>query len=362
MKKVFIAATQQNDGKTTLSLGLMLNLKDNFKSIGFIKPIGQRYLEEEGIKVDEDSVLIEEVFGLKEKLKDMNPVAVERGFTENYILSPHKESITNYILNSFSHISKDCEFMVIEGTGHAGVGSVFDHSNAYVAKILDAKVILVSSGGLGRPIDEIILNKALFDKENVELLGVVINKVLPEKYDKIDMLIRKGLMYKGIEVLGVIPYVKELSFFSAGQILEETDFDLITGKEFLDNKISSIVIGAMKVKDAIGYIMDDCLLITPVDRTDMIKSCLNLYRKNDREKLKINCLVLSGGSFPSKSLIKIFKDKHIPVFFSKRDTYSTSCILNSINVKIRPKDKEKISLVESLIKNYVDIKRILKES
>ena len=58
-KKIFIAATQQNDGKTTVSLGLIAALKKHFDRIGFIKPIGQRYLMEQGYKVDEDSVLIE---------------------------------------------------------------------------------------------------------------------------------------------------------------------------------------------------------------------------------------------------------------------------------------------------------------
>ncbi|MDI6606006.1 MAG: AAA family ATPase, partial [Candidatus Omnitrophota bacterium] len=52
MKKIFIAATKQNDGKTTVSLGLIRNFQETFKRVGFIKPIGQRYLEEEGLKVD----------------------------------------------------------------------------------------------------------------------------------------------------------------------------------------------------------------------------------------------------------------------------------------------------------------------
>ncbi|MDD5513610.1 MAG: AAA family ATPase, partial [Candidatus Omnitrophica bacterium] len=61
MKKIFIAATKQNDGKTTVSLGLVCNFQGRFKRVGFIKPIGQRYLQEEGLKIDEDSWLIEEV-------------------------------------------------------------------------------------------------------------------------------------------------------------------------------------------------------------------------------------------------------------------------------------------------------------
>ena len=163
MKKLFIAATKQNDGKTTVALGLIFNLKKRFKKIGFIKPIGQRYLVEEGEKVDEDSVLVErslELCGIKCKLKDMSPVAVERGFTEKYILKPNKQNLTRQINESFSRIAKDKGLTIIEGTGHAAVGSVFDHSNASVAKLLGAKVILVSSGGIGRPIDEITLNKS----------------------------------------------------------------------------------------------------------------------------------------------------------------------------------------------------------
>jgi len=224
MKKIFIAATKQNDGKTTVALGLISNLKKVFKHIGFIKPVGQRYLEEDGLKVDEDSILIEEslkLYGIKAKLKDMSPVAVEKGFTENYIAKPIRKAITKQIKDSFKRISKKADLVVIEGTGHAGVGSVFDHSNAVVAKLLGSKVIMISSGGIGRPIDEIILNKALFDKEGVKLLGVIINKVMPDKFGKISRLIRKGLHRQGVDVLGVIPYNPMLSYPTIRQILEE---------------------------------------------------------------------------------------------------------------------------------------------
>src|SRR4030042_5894289 len=136
----------------------------------------------------------------------MSPIAVEKGFTEKYIVRPNKDSITRQIKESFRRVCKDQDLVVIEGTGHAGVGSVFDHSNATVAKLLGSKVIIISSGGIGRPIDEIVLNKALFEKEGVKVLGVIINKVLPDKFAKISGFVRKGLERKGINVLGVLPY------------------------------------------------------------------------------------------------------------------------------------------------------------
>jgi BioD-like phosphotransacetylase family protein len=57
--RVFIAATRQNDGKTTTSLGLIAALQKHFPRIGYIKPVGQRFVEIEEQKIDEDSVLMD---------------------------------------------------------------------------------------------------------------------------------------------------------------------------------------------------------------------------------------------------------------------------------------------------------------
>jgi BioD-like phosphotransacetylase family protein len=365
VKKIFIAATKQNDGKTTISLGLIYNFKDRFKKVAFIKPIGQRYLEEEGIKVDEDSVLIEKVTAscqVKCGLKDMSPVAVEKGFTEKYINSPDRKSITFKIKEAFRRVSKGQGLVIIEGTGHAGVGSVFDHSNATVARLLGAKVIIISSGGIGRPIDEIVLNKALFDKEGVKVLGVIINKVLPDKFDKINRLVRKGLQRKGIDVLGVIPYNPMLCQPTIEQILEETDFELLCGKEHLEKYISRVIVGAMRPHDALKYIVDDSLLITPGDRKDMIKAALLSKRENDKEKLKVSGIILSGGITPSQQILDLLNKAKISVLLAKYDTYTVASYIHDLTVKIRPRDTEKINAAIKLIKYNVDLDKILRGS
>ncbi|MFH0739152.1 MAG: AAA family ATPase [Candidatus Omnitrophota bacterium] len=360
MKKIFIAATKQNDGKTTVSLGLITNLKNRFQKVGFIKPIGQRYLEEEGLKIDEDSLLIEEVCGIKCGLKDMSPIAVEKGFTEKYIAQPRKQIISAQIKQAFGRVSKGQNLVVIEGTGHAGVGSVFDHSNAYVARLLGSKVIIISSGGVGRPIDEILLNKALFEKEGVKVLGVIVNKVLPGKFDKINQLVRKGLKRKGIDVLGVIPYNSLLSLPTIEQILEETDFELLCGKEALESYISNVIVGAMEPRDAIKYILDDSLLITPGDREDMIKTALECYKKDDDKRLKVSGIVLSGGITPEKSTMDLLAKAKIPVLLAQDDTYKVTSTIHDLTVKIRPCDILKINTAIQLIKDNVDLDAISK--
>ncbi len=360
MKKIFIAATKQNDGKTTVSLGLIRNLQNIFKKVGFIKPIGQRYLEEEGLKIDEDSVLIEEVCGIKCGLKDMSPIAVEKGFTEKYIAKPDKESITKQIKDSFRRVSRGQNLVIVEGTGHAGVGSVFDHSNAAVARLLGSKAILISSGGVGRPIDEIILNKALFEREGVKLLGVIINKVLPEKFDKINNLVRKGLKRKGIDVLGVVPYNPMLSRPTIEQILEETDFELLCGREYLESSVSQVIVGAMEPHDAVKYIVEDSLMITPGDREDMVMTALSCFRENNDKRLKVSGIILSGGITPEQPIMNLLYKAQVPVLLAKSDTYDVATSIHDLTVKIRPRDKEKIDAVVKLIKDNVDVGRILK--
>ena len=360
MRKIFIAATKQNDGKTTVSLGIIKNLQQKFGRVGFIKPIGQRYLEEEGLKIDEDSILIEEVCGIKCGLKDMSPIAVEKGFTEKYIAKPDKKNISRQIKDSFRRISKNQDLVIIEGTGHAGVGSVFDHSNATVAKLLGSKVIIISSGGVGRPIDEIVLNKALFEKEGVKVLGVIVNKILPSKFDKINRLVRKGLERKGIDVLGVLPYDPLLARPTIKQILQETDFQVLCGKEYFDRSVSKVIVAAMKPPDAARYISEDSLMITPGDRQDMITIALNCFRDVTNKKLKICGIVLTCGIIPDAAIMDLLSKAQIPVLLAKSDTYGVATCVHDITVKIRACDTEKIDAVVKLMKDNLDFNKILK--
>lgn len=362
-KRIFLAATRQNDGKTTVAIGLLFALRKYFNKIGFIKPIGQRYLIEDGAKVDEDSVLINnitEFCKVKCNLKDMSPIAVEKGFTESYIRRPNIRPLTEKIKASFKKVSRGVDLVIIEGTGHAGVGSVFDLSNAHVAKLLDAKVLLISSGGLGRPIDELVLNNALFEREGVKIAGVIVNKVLPQKYGKIEKLVRAGLGRKGLEVLGVLPYIKDMSMPNIHQVMEEISGRLLYGTDSMLNKtVDNIIIAAMEPHDAIRYFKGRVLIITPGDRDDIILTAVGSELIKGEGEFEVAGIVLTGGITPHKSIIDMVKKAQIPVLLSKEDTYRVASRVHDRIVKIRPEDAKKINEARDLISRYVDVKRLV---
>lgn len=360
-RNIFIAATRQNKGKTMVALGLIQALKKRFSNIGFIKPVGQRYVEVDGHKVDEDSVLVEKVCGLDCRLRDMSPVAVESDFTVKYISHPNAKKLISRIKSSYKKISLGKDIVVIEGTGHAGVGSVFDLSNASVARLLGSEVILVSSGGIGLPIDEIMLNKALFEAKGVKILGAIVNKVYPQKYDKVLHYVRKGLERKGIELLGVIPYEKVLSSPTIGEVMEETGAKLINGKGSLEGRVEEIVVGAMTAHQALGYFHKKTLVITPGDREDLILGAMSSSPAKGDIEPGVGGIVLTGNIPPHKNIMRLIKKTSIPVIALTEDTYSVASKIHDIIIKIRPSEREKIRIAVDLVERYVDIDRILEK-
>src|SRR5712672_3785003 len=235
--RVFIAATRMNDGKTTASLGLIAALQEHYPRVGYIKPVGQRFVEIEEQKIDEDTVLMDAVYQLDCPLVDMSTIAVEPDFTRKYLQSSNNEALVKKIQHAFDRVAWEKDFVLCEGSGHAGVGSVFDLSNAQVAKILDARVIIVTQGGIGRPIDEVSLNKALFEKEGVEIIGVIVNKVLPGKVDYVTEFVRRGLKRKGLDLLGVVPHKRILSSPTVDCVREELKAELLNQSQDINNLV-----------------------------------------------------------------------------------------------------------------------------
>ena len=80
---------------------------------------------------------MKQVFGLREPLGQMSPVHIPRGFTQAYIEGDVVEDLPARIRAAHAAFI-DRDILLIEGTGHAGVGAVIGLSNATVASLLGA--------------------------------------------------------------------------------------------------------------------------------------------------------------------------------------------------------------------------------
>jgi BioD-like phosphotransacetylase family protein len=357
--RVFIAATRQNDGKTTASLGLLAALQNVYPRIGYIKPVGQRFVEIEEQKIDEDTVLMDRVYRLNCPLVDMSPIAVEPDFTRKYLQSSNYEVLVRRIQNAFDRVAWEKDFVLCEGSGHAGVGSVFDLSNARVARLLGAKAVIVTQGGIGKPIDEVSLNQALFEKEGVEVIGVILNKVVGKKIDYITEFARRGLKRHGLELLGVVPHQPILSQPTMELIGEELGAEMLNNNsDGLHNPVQEVLIGAMGVQNALHLFKKGVLIITPGDREDIILAAATTLSGETDSGLA--GMILTRNLKPSAVARGVIQKLPFPVLSVADDSYYVASKVHDLNVKTRPNDTEKIALIRDLIAQHVDVQTILK--
>jgi BioD-like phosphotransacetylase family protein len=359
-RRIFVAATRMNDGKTTACLGLFAALQHLYPRIGFIKPVGQRYVEVEGHKVDEDSYLLERTYNVQVPIESMSPITIDPTFTRRFLGSPEETyaMLVDKISRAFDRVSWEKDFTLIEGTGHAGVGSVFDLSNARVASILDAKVVLVCPGGIGRPIDEIALNKALFDREGVEIIGAILNKVEVDKIPQIVQFAGQGLARLGVPLLGVLPVQKMLSAPNLSQVAVEIGGRWLNANaSCAHERILRVVVGAMTAKGIIDHLQPGNLLITPGDRDDVILAAISATSISGTKA--IAGIILTNDILPHPKLLELLAQTDLPVIAAPEDAYTITSKIHNMTVKTQPHDTDKIPVIKRLVTEHVDLQKLL---
>ena len=356
-KRVFLAATGQNRGKTTTSLGLLAAIRERGLRLGFVKPVGQRYLVVEGTRADEDAVLMSEVFGLPDRLNDMSPVTLPPHFTTDFVMGRVTDDLPAQVRAAYDRVAAEKDVVVIEGTGHAGVGAVIGLSNAAAATMLDAPVIIVSEGGVGRPIDEIVLNAALFAAHGVRVLGAVVNKVDAESHPQLPEVLARGLAQHGVELLGCIPYSAFLANPSLELIATHLDGELLSGEATPGLTIGWVAIGAMQAGHAVELLRDRTLVITPGDREDLVRAAIETNRTAGSPR--VIGLVLTGGFRPRPAMLSALREAGLFAYLVRSDTYRTAQAVDEILVKTHPGDVEKIATIIELVDRSLDVDGIL---
>ena len=358
-KRIFIAATRMNDGKTTTSLALFSAIRSITERVGFIKPVGQRFVEVEGRQVDEDSVLLNQIFNVQTPIHAMSPIAVNATFSREYLDNPsaNHANLIDKMCRAFDRAAFERDYIIIEGSGHAGVGSVFSLSNAEVAKRLNAKVIIIARGGIGRPIDEIALNKAVFEAAGVQIIGAIINKVEPNKLEMVDKYCRIALEHMDIPLLGCIPHECKLTQPNLEQVVAETNGRWLNGKNSgHKNRIDKVIIGAMAAKGLVEHLVKGILIIAPGDREDIILSAI--ATDGLRSDKLIAGIILTRNILPDPKLMEMIEKTSIPVVMCGEDSYKVASKINNMIVKTQPSDEDKIPIIKDLITKNIDLEVI----
>jgi len=376
MRQLYLAATGQNRGKTTAALGLFEGFIRRGLDAGFMKPVGQRTVIDAGEPADEDAVLMRAVFGLREPYSILSPVHIPRGFTKAYIAGEVVEDLGAKIVRAHATF-RDREVLLIEGTGHTGVGAVIGLSNAAVAASVGAPAIIISEGGVGRPIDEIVLNAALFAKHGVPVAGAIVNKVDVQAQPGIEKVLQRGLAPYDIPLLGILPVRPILSNPTLEMILEGVKGEPIHPGPDLERVIDGVAIGAMEPGHMLERVGPGTLVIVPGDREDVILTLTTAHLMGTPRTASVDeltqptldlgdahagaaiGLVLTGGYRPRKSVIEAIRRADLFATLVPNDTYTVASEVHDLLVKTHSADREKIELIKELVGRNLDIDRVL---
>lgn len=296
-----------------------------------------------------------QVFGLKNDLRLMSPVVVYPDTTHRVVdgeISP--ATIHQQIIAAYSELEKCCDFIIIEGSGHPGVGSVMKTSNARIARMLNATVLMVTGGGLGSVVDKIYMGLALFEKEGVEVRAVLANKLIPEKRLRTLDYLQRALAEEDLTVIGGIDYQPILAHPTLRRVAKLLGLPLHGNRRDVGRIIHNVQIGAASTQRVTELLSESSLLIVTSSRDELLVTLANLY-KIPEYRSRIVGLVIPGTA-PVSTITQMILDRsNIPYIRAKEQTTASLYSILSDDVsKITAADHEKLDLIRSLAEKDID--------
>jgi hypothetical protein len=354
-KKIFIAATGQQCGKTTTSISLLHMARKNHRRIGFIKPFGPKPTIFNGRWADMDAVLIARVYGLEADMECMSPVVLQPHSTRHLLEGKlSRQDMIDQIQEAADRIQRRCDFLVIEGAGHSGVGSVAGLSNPFVARLLDAPMLMVTGAGIGRVVDNVHLNYALCRQEGADLRLILVNKLLAQKRDATMKYLRLAFRDLPFRVAGGFNYSPILANPTLRHIASLLNLYIRGDKEASLRIIHHVHLGAAATQRVADILEESTLLIVTSTRNELLVTLASLYNIPEYRS-RIAGLVIPGLYPVSKVTQQILDRSNIP--YMRAEKYSSAEVFSTIAndvAKIYPEDREKINLLQNMAETLID--------
>lgn len=340
-------------GKTAFCVGFAQMLMDEGLKVGYFKPFSWNNFSYEGIRTDEDVVLMKKLLNLREEVNIISPIQLGYYYLEK-LHNMDKGMILETIDKNFRNISEGKDLMIVEVLRDIFFGSSVGLSTIEIAKRLGLSILIISSTHQDASVDAIAAQKEYISQKGVSLLGLVMNSAAAVDIDRIKRVYMPILEAKGVKIWGIIPEKTEMRKPTGLEIKEFLNAEVLACEEKLgDVIVENYLIGAMSPDTALKYFRASPrkAVITGGDRPDI---CLVALETDT------SLLLLTGNIHPSPIVLNRARERGVPVLLVPYDTYSTVNMLQDIAGKIKYKDEKRIKLAKQLVAENVDWKGLLK--
>ncbi|MGA9049029.1 MAG: AAA family ATPase [Dehalococcoidia bacterium] len=347
MKSFIIGSMDYSAGKTSLIVGLARSVG---KPFGYIKPLGDRLVYRKKRIWDYDAALMTNIFSL-----GRDPEEMTMGFEHLKMRFKYdEEGAKNRVADMVKETGAGKDIMFVESGKSIEYGVSF-HLNAFsLAKYLGGKLVIVVSGDENYVIDNAIFIKKYLDLHDLNFGGIIINKVRNiDDFNNVYVPIIKGT---GIEILGVVPFIEQLTFFSMEYLAQYLLARVLAGESWLEKRVSNIFVGAASVDSAYvdeKFRRENTLLITSGDRSDMLLASF--------EEGSTAAVVVTNNILPPQNILAKADERKIPVLLVPFGVYEAAKQIEALTPLITSKNTAEIDLMAKMVGEHVNVGAILKD-
>lgn len=390
-RTIFVLGTARDIGKTVTCIGIIAKLLSDYgyttDQIGYMKPVGQEtltVLNGEGVPIqaDKDAVLLTSLMDVQSHgYENVSPVVWQGGLTAECIDAATRgdprdgqQAFFERIFAAYLRVAEGRKFVVLEGTGQPGVGSVAGISNADVINMLRARgvpltVLIVSEAGIGNTIDQLFPYLMTLDHMGTRVDGIIINDVLVNKLDQIKRYLSNYYTHSYIALygqhltmstppplLGFVPSMPELRYPTMRLIAEtlakrkEAGVEVVAPEDF-DTQAVKLVRNVKVINLVYGYepyVHPGDAVIVGVNANEIALAMLLLHKRLVRQHGEgLSGLILScksvGGLSPQ--VRRLIEEESLPAIVVDYDSADLIKRVDNMTVKIQPYDITKRDLI-----------------
>lgn len=240
---IFITGTDTEVGKTIVSAGLALCLRDRGVKVGIMKPVATGcYGPEERLISHDAAFLMEAAEGQFPPLH--SPSRFRNPLSPNVAAMLEKKEVNvERILKSFRELAKHYDYMIVEGIGGIMVPLKKDYYVASLIRDMKLPLIIVSYAGLGA-INHTLLTVDAAMIRGLEVKGVIFNRVAVSNYSMAELTNPKVIHdLSGVPILGSLPEIDDLQvegcrFGKLKEVFQERiQIDKILGESFANSAL-----------------------------------------------------------------------------------------------------------------------------
>ena len=348
MIPILVASNTGYAGRTFLSLGLAMKLREMGHTVGFMKPIGTVPIKSGSSIYDADALFIKEVLELDEPLETISPF-MQTFENQTLLYQGKSKDAQKDVLAAFKSFKKK-DFVILCGAGDFFEGSPLGLDTLSLAAALKAQVLMVEPWRGDASVDALFGARTLLGDR---FAGGVLNKIPPAMMDHIKETVKPFLERKGVPIFGVIPKDKFLESTTVAQLNEILNGKVLCCEDKLDEFVENFSIGAMDVDSALTHFRrtPNKAVITGAHRSDIQLAAMETSTR---------CIILTGGLTTNDVVIGKAQAKGVPILSVVDDTFTTIDKIEGSMGKTNLREKQKVDRVKALMDIEFDIKRFLK--